>query len=405
MDIYLARQPIFNTKKKICAYELLFRDGPSNAFPTIDGDTASSKLLANSFCSMGVESLTGGKKAYINFTENLILKRVPMMFPSHEIMVEVLEDVNPTPDVISACREMSQAGYGIALDDFLYKPGLKPLISIANVVKVDFRSMPMDQITASVSLLSDFSVKFLAEKVETYEEFNKASDMGFEFFQGYFFSKPEVIRGRDVDGGNINLLRIMAEANKEDFRFAELEKLISRDVSISYKLMRYMNSPYFRRVQEISSIRHAIVMLGERGVRRFVSLIAMAKLAGAKPDELLKTSIVRARLCELLGKEAGGDGRDGSEHFTVGLFSLIDAILDTPMETIMKKLPLSGRIKQALLAGEGDLAQFLTLAASYQRGDWEEANKAATTLGVNMEAVPKYYLESLAWADSLSPAQ
>jgi EAL and modified HD-GYP domain-containing signal transduction protein len=328
-----------------------------------------------------------------------------MMFPSHEIMVEVLEDVNPTPDVISACREMSQAGYGIALDDFFYKPDLKPLISIANVVKVDFRSMSIDQITASVNLLSGFSVKFLAEKVETHEEFNKASEMGFEFFQGYFFSKPEVVRGRDVDGGNINLLRIMAEANKEDFRFAEIEKLISRDVSISYKLMRYMNSPYFRRVQEISSIRHAIVMLGERGVRRFLSLIAMAKLAGAKPDELLKTSIVRARLCELLGKDVGGRGRDGSEHFTVGLFSLIDAILDTPMEAIMKKLPLSGRIKQALLAGEGDLAQFLTLAASYQRGDWEGATKAAATLGVNMEAVPKYYLESLAWADSLFPVQ
>jgi c-di-GMP-related signal transduction protein len=404
MDIYLARQPIFNKKKKICAYELLFRDGPSNAFPNIDGDTASSKLLANSFFSMGIESITGGKRAYINFTEGLLLKRVPMMFPSQEIMVEVLEHVNPTPEVISACREMSQAGYGIALDDFLYKPDLKPLISIANVVKMDFRSTPMDQISQYVNLLSGFSVKFLAEKVETHEEFNKASDMGFEFFQGYFFSKPEVIKGRDVDGGNINLLQIMAEANKEDFRFTELEKLISRDVSISYKLMRYMNSPYFRRVQEIASIRQAIVMLGERGVRRFVSLIAMAKLAGAKPDELLKTSIVRARLCELLGKEAG-NGLDGSELFTVGLFSLIDAILDTPMEAVMQKLPLSDRIKQALLAREGKLAQYLGLAASYQKGDWEGTAKAAATLRMNVEAVPKYYLESLGWADSLSSLQ
>ncbi len=404
MDIYLARQPIFNKKKKICAYELLFRDGPSNAFPNIDGDTASSKLLANSFFSMGIEGITGGKKAYINFTENLLLKRVPMMFPSQEIMVEVLENVNPTPEVVSACREMSQAGYGIALDDFLYKPDLKPLISIANVVKMDFRSTPMDEISQYVNRLSGFSVKFLAEKVETHEEFNKASDMGFEFFQGYFFSKPEVIKGRDVDGGNINLLQIMAEANKEDFRFTELETLISRDVSISYKLMRYMNSPYFRRVQEIASIRQAIVMLGERGVRRFVSLIAMAKLAGAKPDELLKTSIVRARLCELLGKEAG-NGLDGSELFTVGLFSLIDAILDTPMEAVMQKLPLSDRIKQALLAGEGKLAQYLGLAASYQKGDWEGTAKAAATLRMNVEAVPKYYLESLGWADSLSSLQ
>jgi EAL and modified HD-GYP domain-containing signal transduction protein len=405
VDIYLARQPIFDKKKKICAYELLFRDGPSNAFPNIDGDTASSKLLANSFFTMGFENITGGMKAYINFTENLILKKVPVMFPAQEIMVEVLEHVNPTRDVISACREMSQAGYGIALDDFLYKPDLKPLIAIANVIKMDFRATPMDEISAYVNLLSGFSVKFLAEKVETHDEFNKASNMGFEFFQGYFFSKPEIIKGRDVDGAQINLLQIMAEANKEDFRFKELETLISRNVSISYKLMRYMNSPYFRRVQEISSIRQAIVMLGESGVRRFVSLIAMAKLAGAKPDELLKTSIVRARLCELLGKEAGRGGPDGSELFTVGLFSLIDAILDIPMEAIMKKLPLSERIKQALLSGEGDLAQILTLAASYQQGDWDGANGAAAALVVNMEAVPKYYMESLAWADSLSTVQ
>ncbi len=405
MDIYLARQPIFNKKKKICAYELLFRDGPSNAFPNIDGDTASSKLLANSFFTMGIESITGGKKAYINFTENLILKKVPMMFPAREIVVEVLEHVNPTPDVISACREMSQAGYGIALDDFVYKPELKPFISMANVVKIDFRANSMEQITTYVNHLSEFSVRFLAEKVETHDEFNKASNMGFEFFQGYFFSKPEVIKGRDVEGAQINLLQIMAEANKEDFRFAELEALISRDVSISYKLMRYMNSPYFKRIKEISSIHQAIVMLGERGVRRFVSLIGMAKLVGAKPDELLKTSIVRARLCELLGKEACRGGPDGSELFTVGLFSLIDAILDTPMEAIMKRLPLSEHIKQALLTGEGDLAQILTIAASYQQGYWERAASSAASLGVNMASVPKYYMESLGWADSLSSVQ
>ncbi|MBW2010043.1 MAG: HDOD domain-containing protein, partial [Deltaproteobacteria bacterium] len=168
--------------------------------------------------------------------------------------------------------------------------------------------------------LSRYHVKFLAEKVETHDEFQKAVDMGFEYFQGYFFSKPQVLKSRDISPSKINMIQIMAEVNKEDFGFRELEKLISRDVSVSYKLMRYINSAYYRRIQEISSIHQAIVMLGERGIRHFISLIVMAKLASDKPTELLRTSIIRARFCELLGKDGNAE-LDVSELFTLGLFS------------------------------------------------------------------------------------
>ncbi|MBW2348414.1 MAG: HDOD domain-containing protein [Deltaproteobacteria bacterium] len=401
MDVYVARQPIFNRKKKIYGYELLFRDGTSNAFPDLDGNTATSKLLSSSFFTMGIEQIAGGKKAFINFTQDLLERKVPTMFPRDKIMVEILEDVEPTPELVAACREIAGQGYELALDDFLYNTDLKPLIEICQVIKIDFRMTPMEQVAEYVENLSRYHVKFLAEKVETHDEFQKAVDMGFEYFQGYFFSKPQVLKSRDISPSKINMIQIMAEVNKEDFGFRELEKLISRDVSVSYKLMRYINSAYYRRIQEISSIHQAIVMLGERGIRHFISLIVMAKLASDKPTELLRTSIIRARFCELLGKDGNAE-LDVSELFTLGLFSLIDAILDDTMENLMSRLPLSAEIKQALVSREGRLADYLELVASYETGDWETFSRIVQGVRVNEEKIPEYYIDAVSWADTLA---
>ncbi len=400
MEVYVARQPIFNTKQKIFGYELLFRGGTSNAFPDIDGDTATSKVLANSFFNFGIEHIAGGKKAFVNFTQELLIKKVPLMFPVDTLVVEVLENVKPEKEVIEACKEIASQGYGIALDDFFYETGLDPLIALANIIKMDFRATPIDTIQEYVEKLSKYPVKFLAEKVETHEEFQTALEMGFEYFQGYFFSKPQIVAGKDVSPSKITLVQIVAEANKEDFNFEELEKLIARDVSMSYKLMRYINSAFFRRVHEVSSIKQAIVMLGEMGLRRFISLIVMAKLASDKPSELIRTSIVRARLCEQLG-QYGPSGIDGSELFTLGLFSLIDAIMDQEMESLMEKLPLSENIKKALVSGEGVLGQYLRLAQCYEAGDWKGFAESVKKLGIDEEKVPECYMEALGWANSL----
>jgi len=398
MEVFVARQPIFNRKQKIYGYELLFRDGKSNAFPRIDGDTATCKLLSNSFMSMGIEQIAGGKKSFINFTGDLLVKEVPKMFPPEKIMVEVLEDVTPEEPVVKACEDMVGSGYEIALDDFFYRADLAPLIALAKVIKIDLRLTPLEGIGDLVSKLSGKGIKLLAEKVESHEEFQRAVEMGFEYFQGYFFSKPQVLQAKDIAPSKINLLQITAEANKEDFRFESLEKFISRDVSISYKLMRYINSAYFRRVQEISSIKQAIVLLGERGLRRFISLVTMARLAADKPDELIRTSIIRARLCEQLAKEK--NRTDESELFTLGLFSLIDAILDSPMETLMERLPFSEGIKSALVRGEGELADYLRLVTYYEAGDWEGFAAMADRIGLDEEKVPVYYLDAVGWADS-----
>ena len=401
MEVYVARQPIFNRSKRIYGYELLFRGGSANAFPPIDGDTATSKLLSSSFFNVGIEQLTGGRKAFVNFTEELLVKRIPVLFPKDVLVVEILENVNPHNGVVEACREIAKQGYLVALDDFFYNTEWDALISLANIIKIDFLATPIETIKAYVQKLARPGLKFLAEKVETYEEFQTALDLGFEFFQGYFFSKPQMVEGKDISPSKINLLQLVAEANRPDFRFEELEKIVSRDVSISYKLMRYINSPFFKRVHEISSIKQAVVLLGEEGMKRFISLIVMAKLASDKPEELVRTSIIRARLCELLGKYAQTQ-IDGSELFTLGLFSLIDAIMDQKMETVMQKLPLAEPIKKALTSGEGRLADYLKVATSYEAGDWEGFARSTQRLGIEQERVPKLYLEALGWADSMN---
>lgn len=400
MQVYLARQPIFTHDKKIFAYELLFRGGMANYFPDIDGNSATSRVLSNTFFSSDIEHITGGKKAFINFTYELLELKIPLLFSSKTTTIEILEDVIPDKALIASCAEMSAKGYLIALDDFEYDPALEPLIDLADFIKIDFIKSTHDEIRDYIEKLSGKGVKFLAEKIETYEEFQTALDLGFTYFQGYFFSKPQVMQETDIPSLKMNLLQIMTEANKDDFRVSELQKLIERDVGISYKLLRYLNSPFFRRRNEVSSIKQAIVMLGENGIKRFLSVIILAELSYDKPDELLKSSIVRAKICESLAIKKGA-GVDPSELFTLGLFSLIDAILDSDMKTVMKKLPLSEEIKRALLKRDNRHSEYLKLTESYEQGDWEAAAGSASALGIDMGVLPAIYFDALGWADAL----
>lgn len=400
MDIYIARQPIFTRTKDIYAYELLFRGGTENYFTGTDGDSATSRVLSNTFFNTGVDQLTSGKRAFINFTKSLLVKKIPLMFPPQFTTIEVLEDVEPDAQVIEVCAELSRQGYDIALDDFEYMPALDPVIDLAQIIKVDFMKSTKEQIEDYCRLFLPRGIKLLAEKVETATEFEEALKMGFTYFQGYFFSKPQVIKETEIPALKMNLLRIIAEVKGDAFNVSKLQKLIEQDVGISYKLLRYLNSPFFRRRQEISSIHQAIVMLGEKGVGNFLSVIILSELSQDKPDELLKSSVIRARMCEKLRLEQG-KGPDTSELFTLGMFSHIDAILDNTMENIMKKLPLADNIKKALLGKKNALSNYLDLAVSYQNATWEEVNSLAETLQISHDNLPKIYLDALGWADSV----
>jgi len=400
MDIFVARQPIFKRDKKILGYELLFRDGSSSFFTGEDGNIATSKVLSNSFISMGIESITGKNPAFINFTRDLLLNQTPHLFPKESLAVEILEDMMPEEDVIKACQELSRMGYTIALDDFFYKKGMKPLIALADIIKFDFRASPVEKIRADIERFSRYGIKFLAEKVETNEEFQIALDMGCEYFQGYFFSKPETIKGKDISSAQMNLLGIMAEANRRNFQFDKVEAVISRDVAISYKLLRYINSAFYRRASTVSSIKQAMLLLGEKGIRSFLSLIAMTRLGENKPDELIRSSIIRAKFCESLGERKGAR-MDSSELFTLGLFSSIDAILDDTMENLMGRLPLSNDLKEALIHKEGRLNDYLGLTVSYEKGDWESVSNFSDSIRVDSQELPQYFIKAINWADAI----
>ncbi len=370
----------------------------SNAFPGVDGDEATSSLLSSSFFTVGIEQIASGHKAFINFTEDMLVQDVPSMFPRDCVVVEVLEDVQPTDEVIAACRKLVDNGYTLALDDFVYADNLTPLIELAKIIKVDFRLTPIEQIKEMVEALSSYPCKLLAEKIETYEEFTLASSMGFVYFQGYFFAKPEVLKNKDIPSSQLALLQLIVEVNRAEFEVQDIEKLVNQDISISFKLLKYLNSAYYSRPHPISSIRQAIAFLGERGTRLFVSLIATSKLSEHKPDELIRTSCIRARFLELIGRELNLDQGD---FFMLGLFSLLDAMLDASMDILMEQIPISEEITEALVHKAGRLFPYLQLVRFYEAGEWNELDAALGQLKLDEHKIMDFYLEAVHWADNL----
>lgn len=394
---FYSPQPIFDRDKKIYAYKLLFRSGMVNSLPDIDQDTATTSLLSSSFFTVGIDKVTAGKIAFINFTEELITKGTPELFAAGKMMVEILGNIEPTPDVIAACHALKDQGYELALDDFIYAKKFEELLSICDIIKFDFKLTSQDKIEEMVHALGKYNCRLLVKKVETYEEFQKALALGFDYFEGYFFSKPEVLRNKDLSASQTTLMRLISEINTADFDVDALGALIVQDVSITYKFLNYINSAYFSRVQPISSIPHAISYLGERGFKLFASLIITSMLAEDKPDALVKMATLRARFLELIGTELN---IDSNEMFLLGLFSLIDAMLDRKMSAILEKLPLTENIKSALAKREGDLFIFIRLIETYETGNWAAFRFAQKKSGVANEKISAFYLEAISWADA-----
>jgi len=399
MDVFLARQPIFDRNKRIYAYELLFRSGMSNAFPHIDGETATSSLLSSSFFTVGIDIISGGRPVFINFTEDLLLSGAPHMFPKDGTVIEILENIEVTEPLIAACRALYKAGYTLALDDFIYQGEKQAaLIEMAKIIKIDFRAMPMAEIEKMVAGLRPYGCQFLAEKVETHAEFNQAIAMGFNYFQGYFFARPEVLKNKDISASQLTILRLIEQVNAKEFDIRRLEELINQDVSISYKLLNYLNSAYFSRLSPISSISQAIIFLGEQGVRLFVSLIATSKLADGKPDELLRVSIIRARFLQNL---AATTGEDSGDAFLLGLFSLLDAMLDNSMERILSRLPLNDNVKAALIERQGKLFPYIDLVERYEQCSWEAVDELLIIIDSPPEKVPELYMDAVNMANNV----
>lgn len=398
MDILIARQPILTGNQRLFAYELLFRGTEGHDHSNLDGDRATTSLLSATFLTEGIDRISKYKPCFINFTTQLLEKNLPASFPKDKVVVEILEHVEPTAKVIAVCRELSRQGYTLALDDFVYERRLAPLIELADIIKVDLIATPLDTIHKTMYQLSRYpKIKFLAEKVETRVEFEQALKMGFTYFQGYFFSKPEVMQIKELTAARINLLHLLAEISSRATTVTRLGEIIGHDVAISYKLLRFINSAWFYRLEKIESIRHAITYLGEKELRRFLLLMILAEMATGKPQELVRLALVRARFCELLG--GAGDRPLGPDHcndlFILGLFSLLDAMLDTTMESLMKELPIHDSIKMALVDHQGILTPYLDAVLAYEKKAAQECILALTEIEVPPKAVYELYLQAL----------
>jgi c-di-GMP-related signal transduction protein len=340
------------------------------------------------------------RPCFINFTQDLLERNLPAAFPKNQLVIEILETVQPTDKLIDVCRKLHDEGYTIALDDFVYNRNLEPLIECADIVKIDVRLTPLDTITRTLNRLQNRKVRLLAEKVESVREFEMANRLGFSYFQGYFFSKPEKIEIKELSSSKVNLLRLLADVTRKETTLEKLQEIISVDIAISFKLMRFLNSAYFYRLQEVKSVKHAIAYLGERELRRFVLLVVVSELASEQPGELTRLALVRAKFCELLGEASPYRDR-ADELFIMGLFSLLDTMLGSPMERIMDRLPIGRTVKDALTRKAGVMAMFLQVAVAFERNQHKRIVSLLRELKVNTKNITDSYIRAVRYANGL----
>lgn len=400
MDFFIARQPILNAHKKIYGYELLYRGYKDYLLADVSGDRATTSLLTSVFLTEGIGEIANSRPCFINFTEQLLLKKIAYSFPKNQIVVEILENVTPSPQIIEVIADLKSAGYIIALDDFIGNKKMEPLVRLADIVKIDVRLTPLDSILKTIRFLSHHRVKLLAEKVENNDEFARAKKLGFHYFQGYFFNKPENITIKEVSTIKVTLFSLLGEISRKKTTLERLHRIISKDLAISYKLLRFLNSAYFYRLEKVKNVKHAIAFLGEKELRRFLILVIVSELAIDKPTELVRQSLLRAKFCELLARKSRLAEYD-LEVFMVGMLSFMDAMLDLEMSIVMEKLPVTDEVKEALTHGTGIFAPFLMAVIAYERKQAERFLELLGELHIDSEPIPEIYLEAVKYSNGM----
>jgi c-di-GMP-related signal transduction protein len=396
---FVARQPILQTDQKVFGYELLFRDGIENQFSGVDPDNASRSVLDSSLL-MGLDMLCDGRRAFMNCTRSVLLHDYMTLLPPAQTIVEILESIAVDEEVQAACRSLKNAGYLIALDDFTANDPRAVLAGLADIIKVDFRLTERRHLPGIVDRYGK-RCQMLAEKVETREEFSAARRIGFVYFQGYFFCKPEMLPASHLSPNRLNHLRMLQAAARPELNQREIEELVKSEPSLCYRLLRYLNSSLFGLSSEIHSVRHALALLGERETRRWLHLVATLAAGQNKTSALILEALVRARFCELLGAKSG---RRDSDLFLLGLLSLMDAILDMPMAEIMKNISLDSACKAALLGNAGSSSPVFQLVLAQGAGDWPRAEELAKQLHVSESEVADEHWRAMQWARQMTGA-
>ncbi len=402
MDCFIARQPIFDIDNDVVAYELLFRTGIQNAFPGVDGDIATANVMMDNFILNNILSLTQGKKAFINFPEKLLLEGYASYLPKEHVVIEILEDIPAHQEAIEACRKLQEDGYIVALDDFVLDPNNAnaPLIDHCDIIKVDYMLTTPGERLKIMEQLAGKEVMLLAEKIETQEEYEEAIKEGFSFFQGYFFAKPEIIQGRRIPENKLSKLELIKAINSPDPQFDEIADVVKRDVSLTYKLLRCINSAAFGLTQEIESIQQAVVYLGFAHLRKWITFIVLAELSDDKSPELLRNALVRARFSEML-VPLTGIGKSEDDLFLMGLFSLADAMLDKSMQEVLEEIPLPSDVKETLLGREHEYGYIMDFVKAYEAGHWDVTDEICQDLDIDSDQLFKAYNDTIKWVNEV----
>jgi len=400
-EIYLARQPIFDASLKVHGYELLYRASAENRFTATDGDRATSTVIARTFLSLGLDNVTAGKLAFINFPRQLILDDVACALPQDRVVIEILEDVEPDAELLAAVARLKSNGYTVALDDFvLLRPEYEPLLALADMVKVDWRASDAQSREAIARRFARHGPKLLAEKVETEAEFQNAVELGFGYFQGFFFAHPQMVSAREVPAFKLNYLRLLKVIQAPRLDFDAIERIVKTESTLLHWLLKRVNSAAFGARARVNSIRQALVALGELELRRWVSVFCISGMGEDRPQELLVQSFVRAYLCEELARRSPL-ARHRTEAFLVGMLSLLDAVLCRPLTELVDELPLSPEARSALLEGTGPLAPLLACSVAYERADFCRVSEIAQQLQLPVGEVSAGYFEALAQAQQV----
>ena len=392
--IFVGRQPIYDRQQNVYAYELLFRNSDQNNAHIQDPDRATSELILNALTDVGLDNIVGDKPGFINLTRNFVTGILPLPGAANHLVLEVLEDIELDAMVLNGIRKLKQQNFVIALDDFIFHPHLQPLVEIADIIKIDLLALDEQQLREHVTRLREFPPKLLAEKVETHEVYAQCIELGFDYFQGYFFARPNIVAGTRIPANRMALLHLLGKISDTRITIDELEQRISKDVSLSFRLLRYINSSQYGMEKKVDSIKHAIMLLGIETVRAITCLIVFSSIDD-KPFELFVTALIRARMCELFAAQFG-EAQLGANYFTVGLFSAIDAIMDQPIEQVLAKLPLSESVTRAIIHHEGRMGQALQASLAQEQGRWEELDLSSENL-IRADDLALIYLEALSW--------
>jgi c-di-GMP-related signal transduction protein len=404
IDVFVARQPIFQRDLKVYGYELLYRAGKENVFDGTPADVATARVIANFVLTIGAEQLLNGKPAFLNFDATLVTLEYAALLPADSAVVEILESTPPTPDILASCNVLKRRGCHFALDDVTCVEQITPWLGVVDIVKVDFRRTDEATRARILAACKQSNVHTLAEKVETQTEFELAAGRGYDYFQGFFFARPTIIKRSAVSDDKLLLLQLLREVSVEDVNFDAMEKLLQRNAALVYKLLRYVNSPLFGWRAKIKSLSHAIALLGQEELRKWISLLLVAGLGQDAVPELIVKSLVRARFAELLASQMRLSTRPSSA-FLLGLLSHLDVLLHCTMEEALAGLRLEDELANALLARSKPrdvLGRLYRLLGAYENGDRVRTYALAHDLRIPLSALSDVYLKATAWADVAS---